>query len=294
MTEQQQEQGVGQISNPPNNPPLRSCPFCGDQSGLRVTRFPTPPRLAGVICDGCGCFFDCRAATEAEAVAGWNRRSEERPNHAYRVGVAVGRAALPGIIEAADELAERVEDWTDNRRPRVGDIERALVAYGKARAALSTLSVHPPKLGLPPEAPEDYVSLGQLRSTAPSTLPSEKWGTPAPQPIENIDETTPEMHTRGIEQVNAQPWPDCPACEGTGLRDSGGVQPWGEAISVPCDCGQERASEAVATLRADIGGWTDHWLSNEQCREMIGKVLAIYGVEPSMPAPRKRTGAPHD
>lgn len=28
----------------------------------------------------------------------------------------------------------------------------------------------------------------------------------------------------------------CPECRGTGLRDSGGVQPWGEPISVPCDC----------------------------------------------------------
>lgn len=28
----------------------------------------------------------------------------------------------------------------------------------------------------------------------------------------------------------------CPKCGGTGLADSGGVQPWGEPISVPCDC----------------------------------------------------------
>lgn len=28
----------------------------------------------------------------------------------------------------------------------------------------------------------------------------------------------------------------CPECQGTGLRDSGGVQPWGEHITVPCDC----------------------------------------------------------
>lgn len=28
----------------------------------------------------------------------------------------------------------------------------------------------------------------------------------------------------------------CPECQGTGVRDSGGVHPWGEPISVPCDC----------------------------------------------------------
>jgi len=28
----------------------------------------------------------------------------------------------------------------------------------------------------------------------------------------------------------------CPECLGTGVRDSGGVHPWGEPISVPCDC----------------------------------------------------------
>ena len=28
----------------------------------------------------------------------------------------------------------------------------------------------------------------------------------------------------------------CPECLGTGVRDSGGVHPWGEPITVPCDC----------------------------------------------------------
>lgn len=30
--------------------------------------------------------------------------------------------------------------------------------------------------------------------------------------------------------------PNCPSCKGTGLRDSGGTQPWGEPIMIPCDC----------------------------------------------------------
>ncbi len=28
----------------------------------------------------------------------------------------------------------------------------------------------------------------------------------------------------------------CPKCNGTGMADSGGVQPWGEPINVPCGC----------------------------------------------------------
>lgn len=28
----------------------------------------------------------------------------------------------------------------------------------------------------------------------------------------------------------------CPKCGGTGAADSGGVQPWGESILIPCDC----------------------------------------------------------
>lgn len=30
---------------------------------------------------------------------------------------------------------------------------------------------------------------------------------------------------------------ECLECGGTGLRDSGGFHPWGEAAPVPCDCG---------------------------------------------------------
>ena len=30
--------------------------------------------------------------------------------------------------------------------------------------------------------------------------------------------------------------PFCPKCGDTGMTDSGGVQPWGEPIEIPCDC----------------------------------------------------------
>lgn len=31
----------------------------------------------------------------------------------------------------------------------------------------------------------------------------------------------------------------CPKCHGTGMTDSGGTQPWGEPIEIPCDCRYE-------------------------------------------------------
>lgn len=32
----------------------------------------------------------------------------------------------------------------------------------------------------------------------------------------------------------------CPHCRGSGLRDSGGMQPWGDPILVQCDCPASR------------------------------------------------------
>lgn len=32
----------------------------------------------------------------------------------------------------------------------------------------------------------------------------------------------------------------CPKCDDTGLADSGGTQPWGDPILIPCDCDAPR------------------------------------------------------
>lgn len=37
----------------------------------------------------------------------------------------------------------------------------------------------------------------------------------------------------------------CPKCNDTGMADSGGTQPWGEPISVPCDCAAPPAPVSV-------------------------------------------------
>lgn len=51
---------------------------------------------------------------------------------------------------------------------------------------------------------------------------------------------------------------DCPECKGTGLRDSGGVYPWGEYITIPCDCaapqaeGRKRSTDGSTEGRAEF------------------------------------------
>lgn len=44
--------------------------------------------------------------------------------------------------------------------------------------------------------------------------------------------------------LSQQADPECERCNDTGEMDSGGVQPWGEAILVPCDCKAEPAEPA--------------------------------------------------
>lgn len=41
-----------------------------------------------------------------------------------------------------------------------------------------------------------------------------------------------------------------PKCKGTGMADSGSVQPWGEPINVPCDCTAQPAPVSVPDLTA--------------------------------------------
>lgn len=43
------------------------------------------------------------------------------------------------------------------------------------------------------------------------------------------------------QRLNLKP---CPKCNGTGMADSGGTQPWGETIEIECDCRQQDANTA--------------------------------------------------
>ncbi|EPC1069808.1 DUF551 domain-containing protein [Enterobacter hormaechei] len=45
--------------------------------------------------------------------------------------------------------------------------------------------------------------------------------------------------------------PFCPKCGGTGLADSGGTHPWGEPISIPCDCTAPPAPVSVPDVPFD-------------------------------------------
>jgi hypothetical protein len=48
--------------------------------------------------------------------------------------------------------------------------------------------------------------------------------------------------------------PKCPECVGSGLRDSGGTQPWGEPILLTCDCDKPQADFACE----DCMGTAEH------------------------------------
>lgn len=52
--------------------------------------------------------------------------------------------------------------------------------------------------------------------------------------------------------LNALEGRPCPKCNDTGMADSGGTQPWGEPISVPCDCAAPPAPVSVpAAMKMD-------------------------------------------
>lgn len=55
----------------------------------------------------------------------------------------------------------------------------------------------------------------------------------------------------------------CPKCNGTGMADSGGVQPWGEPINVPCDCTAPPAPVSDEDLLHMAASAIDDLLSNK-------------------------------
>ncbi|WP_320745684.1 hypothetical protein [Enterobacter cloacae] len=68
----------------------------------------------------------------------------------------------------------------------------------------------------------------------------------------------------------------CPKCNGTGMADSGGVQPWGEPISVPCDCTAQPALavDADDNFYSWFGReWHEHYQQNQYttaAKQMLG------------------------
>lgn len=71
---------------------LLACPFCGG-GGKSVVQKWSGREYHGVSCDGdCLTFFDCRAATDAEAIAAWNTRAAPRP-----IGEAVAWTSVAEI-----------------------------------------------------------------------------------------------------------------------------------------------------------------------------------------------------
>lgn len=73
----------------------------------------------------------------------------------------------------------------------------------------------------------------------------------------------PGVLTRAFEAIlslRSGPLDDCPECSGSGMRDSGGVQPWGDHIDVPCDCGnapRPKSKAVPSTAAVEVCGICD-------------------------------------
>ncbi|EPV3656683.1 hypothetical protein ACV4J1_002730 [Citrobacter sedlakii] len=87
--------------------------------------------------------------------------------------------------------------------------------------------------------------------------------------IDEIDgEEIRELARIALASLEAEPVA-CPKCNDTGMADSGGVQPWGEPISVPCDC---TAQPALAVDAEPVAWTSEEALVEVYCGEtgMIG------------------------
>lgn len=70
----------------------------------------------------------------------------------------------------------------------------------------------------------------------------------------------------------------CPKCNGTGMADSGGHQPWGEPISIPCDCTATPAQVSMKDhqIRGLVNELRDisvEYHGTQQLRERIARTI---------------------
>lgn len=58
----------------------------------------------------------------------------------------------------------------------------------------------------------------------------------------------------------------CEKCNGTGMADSGGVQPWGDQILIECDCtingGNMESKSREQSLREQFQKWWEEWFGD--------------------------------
>nr|WP_318375397.1 hypothetical protein [Enterobacter sp.] len=85
--------------------------------------------------------------------------------------------------------------------------------------------------------------------------------------------------------------PLCPKCGDTGMADSGGVQPWGEPIEMPCDCRAAMLNADGALINEGTKPVTaEAWIAEaKNLAEMHGTSFVVFrnGEEPQCADPRK-------
>jgi len=63
-------------------------------------------------------------------------------------------------------------------------------------------------------------------------------------PLEQVRRMVADYRERIAELEQRHHIKPCPKCNGTGMVDSGGTQPWGDPIEIECDCRQQDANTA--------------------------------------------------
>lgn len=92
------------------------------------------------------------------------------------------------------------------------------------------------------QEPVAYMYRDNLHTDARFSL-EPRFGNWSTEDIREYEISETPLYANPAPSIPAVP-DECPKCNGTGMMDSGGVQPWGELIKVVCDCRYEMPTTA--------------------------------------------------
>ena len=149
---------------------------------------------------------------------------------------------LNAVRAERDQLRRERDEWRENFRA----LEKAIV--GDTGLSAMTVAVQARKYRPMYEAARNE-ALEEAAMMAEECRPN--------RPLHARAKAT--QIAEEIRALISEPAPSkgCPECSGSGMRDSGGVQPWGEHIDVPCGCenapnSRQSVQEAADNLAKDL------------------------------------------